>query len=100
MPLTGSNHNNLKISHNDLGVYEQLSGEISPILTEFIYPVGEFIKYISGNLPDYSVTLFGRSGGAGEVMSLGLCMMLIMLSQLLAVHLIQCDFPHHGPYTN
>ena len=78
MPLTGSNENNLKKSHNDLGLYEQFNSKISPILTEFIYPVGEFIEYLSGSSPNYSVTLFGRSGGGGEAMWPGHYMMLIM----------------------
>jgi hypothetical protein len=72
MPLTGSNENNLIISHNDLGLYEQSASEISPILTEFIYPVGKFIEYLSGNSPNYSVTLFGRSGGVAKLCGRGI----------------------------
>ena len=63
MPLVGSNSNNVTISHNDLGGYEQGGGIVSPILTEFIYPVGKFIEYLSDDSVGYSVALFGRSGG-------------------------------------
>lgn len=67
MPLVGSNKNNLTITHNDLGSYEQNHTGISPILSEFIYPIGRFVDYIyrnsNNNNKELSLTLFGRSGG-------------------------------------
>jgi hypothetical protein len=63
MPLIGTNHNGLSITHHDLGFYEQDSKSVSPLFSEFIYPVGRFIEYASGGNPSNSVTLAGRSGG-------------------------------------
>ncbi|MEI6834975.1 MAG: hypothetical protein WCL28_13390 [bacterium] len=63
MPLIGTNHNDLSITHHDLGYYEQDSKSVSPLFSEFIYPIGRFIEYASGGNPSNSVTLAGRSGG-------------------------------------
>lgn len=53
----------LTISHNDLGVYEQVSKNSALIYSEFIHPVGRFIDYLRTNNPDVKLMLYGRSGG-------------------------------------
>jgi hypothetical protein len=63
LPLTGTNHNGLYLAHHDLGLFEQENGFVSPLFSEFIYPVGRFIEYLSGNYSENSVSLVGRSGG-------------------------------------
>jgi hypothetical protein len=63
MPLIGTNWNGLSITHHDLGVYEQKNGFVSPLFSEFIYPIGRFIEYLSGDHSANSVSLVGRSGG-------------------------------------
>lgn len=67
MPLIGTNQNGLSITHHDLGVYEQEHGFVSPLFSEFIYPIGRFIEYLSDVHSANSVTLVGRSGGGAKL---------------------------------